>query len=89
MTTAITAQVEEYLDLRRAMGFDLRGDGYQLHAFARFAGEQDDAEALTLELLLRWVQGSATPGPVTAARRVEVLIVIWSPFAKLPKMFMK
>ncbi len=40
-TTAITAQVEDYLVSRRAMGFDLRGEGYQLHAFARFANEQE------------------------------------------------
>ena len=72
-TLAITTQVEDYLVSRRAMGFDLRGEGYQLRAFARFAGEQDDAETLTLELLLRWVQGSVAPRPVTAARRAEVL----------------
>lgn len=70
---AISAQVEDYLVSRRAMGFDLRGEGYQLHAFARFANEQSDAGTLTLELLLRWVQGAVAPGPVTAARRVEVL----------------
>ena len=80
---AITAQVEDYLVSRRAMGFDLRGEGYQLHAFARFANEQSDAGALTLELLLRWVQGAATPGPVTAARRVEVL----RPFLKYCRQF--
>jgi hypothetical protein len=69
--SAISAQVEDYLVSRRAMGFDLRGEGYQLHAFARFANEQSDAGTLTLELLLRWVQGAVAPGPVTAARRVE------------------
>jgi integrase len=82
-TPAITAQVEDYLVSRRAMGFDLRGEGYQLRAFARFAGEQDDAKALTLDLLLRWVQGSVVPGPVTAARRVEVL----RPFLKYCRQF--
>lgn len=82
-TPAIIAQVEDYLVSRRAMGFDLRGEGYQLRAFARFAGEQADAEALTLELLLRWVQGSVAPGPVTAARRVEVL----RPFLKYCRQF--
>ena len=81
--TAITTQVEDYLVSRRAMGFDLRGEGYQLHAFARFVGEQDEAGALTLELLLRWVQGAISPGPVTAARRVEVL----SPFLKYCRQF--
>jgi hypothetical protein len=50
-TPAIIAQVEDYLVSRRAMGFDLRGEGYQLRAFARFAGEQADAETLTLEFV--------------------------------------
>lgn len=48
--SAITAQVENYLAARRAMGFDLRGEGYQLHEFGRFASAQDDVGALTLEL---------------------------------------
>jgi integrase len=82
-TLTITAQVEDYLVSRRAMGFDLLGEGYQLRAFARFAGGQDDAETLTLELLLRWVQGSVAPGPVTAARRTEVL----RPFLKYCRQF--
>jgi integrase len=80
---AISAQVEDYLVSRRAMGFDLRGEGYQLHAFARFANEQNDAGTLTLELLLRWVQGAVAPGPVTAARRAEVL----RPFLKYCRQF--
>ena len=69
----ITEQVEKYLALRRAMGFDLRGEGYQLHAFARFAEANGHTGPLTMRLLLRWVQGATMPGPVTAARRVEVL----------------
>lgn len=83
MLPAISAQVEDYLVSRRAMGFDLRGEGYQLRAFARFTNEQGDEGALTLELLLRWVQGSVAPGPVTAARRVEVL----RPFLKYCRQF--
>ena len=82
-TPPIIALVEDYLVSRRAMGFNLRGEGYQLHAFARFACEQANAEALTLELLLRWVQGSVAPGPVTAARRAEVL----RPFLKYCRQF--
>jgi integrase len=79
----ISAQVEDYLVSRRAMGFDLRGEGYQLRAFARFTNEQSDAGTLTLELLLRWVQGALAPGPVTAARRAEVL----RPFLKYCRQF--
>ena len=76
-------QVEEYLAARRAMGFELQGEGYQLRAFARFVGEEREANIVTMELLLRWVQSAATPGPVTAARRVEVL----RPFLKYCRQF--
>jgi integrase len=79
----VLAQVEEYLAARRAMGFELRGEAYQLRAFARFVGDQREAGVLTMELLLQWVQSAATPGPVTAARRVEVL----RPFLKHCRQF--
>ena len=79
----VLAQVEEYLAARRAMGFELRGEGYQLRAFARFVDEQRETGVLTMELLLRWVQSAVTPGPVTAARRVEVL----RPFLKYCRQF--
>lgn len=79
----MTKQVEEYLTLRRAMGFDLVGEGYQLHAFARFVEETGHAGPLTTDLLLRWVQAAKKPGPVTASRRVEVL----RPFLKYCRQF--
>ena len=82
-TETISAQVEDYLGARRAMGFELKGEGYQLRAFARFASGQGEAGALTMDLLLRSVQGAAAPGPVTAARRVEVL----RPFVKYYRQF--
>ena len=79
----MTKQVEQYLTLRRAMGFDLLGEGYQLHAFARFVEETGHAGPLTTDLLLRWVQAAKKPGPVTASRRVEVL----RPFLKYCRQF--
>ena len=82
-TLTISVQVEEYLAARRAMGFELRGAGYQLRAFSRFVSERGEADMLTVDLLLQWVQGKATPGPVTAARRVEVL----RPFLKYCRQF--
>ena len=69
----VRKQVEEYLAFRRSMGFDLRGEGYQLHAFARFVTEKGHTGPLPTSLLLQWVQSAKTAGPVTAARRVEVL----------------
>jgi integrase len=79
----VLARVEEYLAARHAMGFELRGEGYQLRAFARFADEQHETGVLATEVLLQWVQSAATPGPVTAARRVEVL----RPFLKHCRQF--
>jgi site-specific recombinase XerD len=79
----ITKQVEEYLASRRAMGFDLRGEGYQLHAFARFAQAKGHTRPVTTSLLLQWVQAAKMPGPVSAARRVEVL----RPFLKYCRQF--
>jgi len=67
---AFAKQVEQYLATRRAMGFELRGEGYQLHAFARFAEEKSHAGRITTDLLLGWVQAAENAGPVTAARRV-------------------
>ena len=61
--TAIAALVEDCLVARRAMGFELRGEGYQLRAFGRFASAQDDVGVLTLDLLLRWAQGAPRLGP--------------------------
>jgi hypothetical protein len=59
----VLAQVEEYLAARRAMGFELRGEGYQLRAFARFVDEQRETGVLTTEVLLRWVQAPLLPAP--------------------------
>jgi integrase len=79
----MTKQVEQYLASRRAMGFDLRGEGYQLHAFAHFAEKAGHTGPLTTDLLLRWVQAAKNAGPVTAGRRVEAL----RPFLKYCRQF--
>jgi integrase len=83
MRPTLTKQVEEYLASRRAMGFALHGEGYQLHAFARFAKENGHTGPMTTNSLLQWIQGARKPGPVTAARRVEVL----RPFLKYCRQF--
>jgi integrase len=82
-TQEIPAQVEEYLAARRAVGFELQGEAYQLRAFARFVCEQCGTAVLTTDSVLQWVQSAAAPGPVTAARRVEVL----RPFLKHCRQF--
>lgn len=65
--------VEAYLAYRRHAGFGLRIEGQQLLSFARFAEQCGHQGALTLDLALRWASASRRPGPLTAARRLEVL----------------
>lgn len=64
--------VEEYLSMRRALGFELRHPGYLLHQFLRFA-EQEGAEFITAELALHWAQRTTSITPSSASRRLAVL----------------
>ena len=79
----ITTLVADYLASRRVMGFALKGEGYQLHAFARFAKQQNHSGSPTVDVVLQWAQGAKKPGPVTAARRLEAL----QPFLKYCRQF--
>lgn len=47
--------VEDYLTMRRSLGFKLRDMGYCLHHFVSFM-EQEGASIITVELALRWAQ---------------------------------
>ncbi|RJQ66023.1 MAG: integrase [Desulfobacteraceae bacterium] len=47
--------VENYLTMRRSLGFKLRDMGYNLHHFVAFM-EQQGASVITAELALRWAQ---------------------------------
>jgi len=76
--TTMVSQVEQYLALRRRLGFDLRVAGSQLLAFARFADASDDRGPITLDLAVRWARSSERAKPITWARRLELL----RPFAR-------
>jgi integrase len=47
--------VQNYLTMRRSLGFKLRDMGYNLHHFVSFM-EQQGASIITVELALRWAQ---------------------------------
>ena len=70
--------VEEYLQLRRGLGFLLRGPGRLLHSFAAFA-EREKATHLTADLALRWAQQPADARPTTWAVRLQTVrrFAIW------------
>ena len=57
-TTTTVARVEEYLAYRRSLGFGLRGQGYALLAFARFADRRRHRGPVTPRLVIRWLRAS-------------------------------
>ncbi len=70
--------VKEYLQLRRNLGYLLRGPGRLLHGFAAFA-EQEKATHLTTDLALRWAQEPHHVQPATWASRLRMVrrFAIW------------
>lgn len=81
MTEARTmlSLAKDYLAERRALGFDLRIEGVQITAFARFLDEAGHTGPLTTGVTLDWVQGQAKHAtPFSWARRLDTL----RPFAK-------
>ena len=51
--------VQEYLSMRRSLGFKLREDGFRLFDFVAFM-ERRKASYITHELALAWAQSSTT-----------------------------
>ncbi len=64
--------VEEYLSLRRALGFKLEKEGRLLNQFIDFA-EERGASRVTTELALRWATRSNTCQPAYWAGRLSVV----------------
>lgn len=62
--------VEDYIAMRRALGFKLRDAGTWLPDFVSFL-EQQGASFITTSLALKWAQKPATTQPVEWARRLS------------------
>lgn len=77
-TATMVSQVEQYLALRRRLGFELRTAGAQLLAFARFADASGHRGPISLDLAVRWARSSERARPITWADRLGLL----RPFAK-------
>jgi integrase len=69
----MVSRVEDYLAVRRHMGFDLRIAGQQLLAFARFADQAGHQGPVTIDVAVRWAQRGTRGTRLTWARRLEVL----------------
>ena len=72
-TSTMVSLVEDYLAVRRQLGFALKITGEQLFAFARFADKSGHRGPVTFDLAVRWAQASPCPTTLTSARRFEVL----------------
>jgi integrase/recombinase XerD len=62
--------VENYLTIRRSLGFKLRDMGYNLHHFVSFM-EKLDASVITVDLALRWAQQPQGVQPAQWASRLS------------------
>ena len=64
--------LEEYLAMRRAVGFALHDTATALRSFVAFA-EQEGAEFVTMQLALQWAQQPADAQPNWRARRLDMV----------------
>jgi integrase/recombinase XerD len=68
--THLRKAVEEYLTMRRSLGFKLRDMGYNLHHFVSFM-EQQGASIITVDLALHWAQQPQGVKPAQWASRLS------------------
>jgi integrase len=69
---------EKYLQLRRELGYQLRGVAHLLRSFVAFA-EREGAAHITTDLALRWAQQPSGVQPATWASRLRVVrrFAVW------------
>ncbi len=88
--TSMLNKVEEYLQFRRSLGYQLRVEGRQLQQFAAFADGERHRGPLTIELAVRWARLPATGDPLYWARRLEIVrcfaryLAVTEPGTELP-----
>lgn len=68
--TALEQALEDYLRLRRRLGYELERDEPQLAKFITFL-QQAGAERITTELALRWARMPANQHPIVWRRRLS------------------
>jgi hypothetical protein len=68
---SLRAALDEYLAIRRAMGFQLRLTGRLLRRFVEFA-EHEHAEYINTELALTWATQTALEQPAQGANRLAM-----------------
>ncbi len=66
------AKAEEYLKMKRTLGYAMRIEGEQLLRFARYAEEAGHNGPLTVEIALQWAQSSSGKR-ISQARRLDIV----------------
>jgi integrase len=88
--SSISALVEDYLAVRRSLGFVVKTQGHLLRMFGRFADDCGHRGPLTVELAVRWASSSGSKDPANAARRLSVVrgfaahLVAFDPATEVP-----
>jgi integrase len=72
-TPTMVLLAEEYLALRRKLGFKLHSSGIQLLGFARYADECGHRGPITVELAVRWARLPEGTQPNWWARRLQIV----------------
>ncbi len=70
MPPNFVALVDEYLALRRGLGFKLESPSWLLHDFARYADRIGHRGPITVDLAVNWAQRSTSPHAAQAVRRL-------------------
>ncbi len=65
--------VDEYLALRRGLGFDLESPRWMLQDFARYVDRIGHQGPLTIDLAVQWALASRSSDPAQAARRLSAI----------------
>ena len=65
-------EAEQYLEMRRKMGFAIRIEGEELLRFARYAEREGHNGPLTVEIGLQWAQ-SSSGSRIYHARRLDIV----------------
>ena len=65
--------VEEYLNFKRKLGYDLDNEGKELFRFARFADKIKHTGPLTADLALKWAMNTKKKAPVYWVNRLSMV----------------
>lgn len=72
-TPTMVTLAEEYLALRRGLGFALKSCGQQLLGFAQYVDSIDHRGPITVELAVRWARLPHDTAPYWWARRLQIV----------------